>query len=213
MTAHFTTAYRLLTERLLLRCWDPMDAPRLLDAFEASRGHLHPWIPWANRIPRSLDGTVEWLRGRRALFDRDELAWFGVFTADETELLGEAVLKRASRPEVREIGYWIDARRTGRGYARELTAALTRLSFELERAWRVEILCSPENPASAAIPRRLGFVHEATLPARFEDCEGTLRDDMIWALTRETYPRSACAGAELAAHDAIGRKIELVPPG
>ncbi len=40
-------AYRILTPRLCLRCWNPEDAPTIKAAVDASREHLIPWMSWA----------------------------------------------------------------------------------------------------------------------------------------------------------------------
>ena len=49
------------------------------------------------------------------------------------------------------------------GLAPETAAALTKVAFEVNEVNRVEIQCDPNNMRSAAVPRKLGFVHEATL--------------------------------------------------
>lgn len=72
---------------------------------------------------------------------------------------------------------------------------------------RVEIRCDPANAASAAIPRKLGFTHEATLRGRSTTETGAPRDSMVWTRFREDYPGTASAAAELQAFDAAGRCI------
>src|SRR5262249_24384090 len=42
-----TPPYRIVTERLVLRCWEPSDAAALKEAVDASIDHLLPWMPWA----------------------------------------------------------------------------------------------------------------------------------------------------------------------
>jgi RimJ/RimL family protein N-acetyltransferase len=37
--------YRIETERMVLRCWDPADAGLLKEAIDASLDHLRPWMP------------------------------------------------------------------------------------------------------------------------------------------------------------------------
>ncbi|HUT20809.1 MAG TPA: transglutaminase domain-containing protein [Anaerolineae bacterium] len=65
----------------------------------------------------------------------------------------------------------------------------------------------PARVRSAAVPRKLGYVHEGTLRARAPDGEGGYRDSMIWTLLEDEYPASPATGAELAAYDVIGRKL------
>ena len=55
---------------------------------------------------------------------------------------------------------------TRQGYITESTAALTRVGFEICEADRMEIHIDPENEASLGVPRKLGYVEEATLRRR-----------------------------------------------
>ena len=84
-----------------------------------------------------------------------------------------------------EIGYWVRTSYARQGYITEVVAGLTDFAFETLGAKRVEIRCDALNERSAAIPRRLGFTHEATL--RQEDRNyftHELRDTMIFAKIR-----------------------------
>lgn len=38
-------AYRIVTPRLVIRCWNPPDAPLLKAAIDASLDHLRAWMP------------------------------------------------------------------------------------------------------------------------------------------------------------------------
>ena len=52
-----TPPYRIVTERLVLRCWEPRDAAALKEAVDASLDHLRPWMPWAQQ--RAADARGE----------------------------------------------------------------------------------------------------------------------------------------------------------
>ena len=159
--------------------------------------------------PRSLEDTVTWLRARRASFDRDELYAYAIFARDGGRLVGETMLISRQEPGALEIGYWIDLESVGHGLAREAAAAMTRVAFELFEVGRVDICCGVDNRASAAIPPRIGFALDATLPGRGRDCEGEPYDLEVWSLTREAYPASPARGFPLRAADAIGRELAL----
>ena len=73
---------------------------------------------------------------------------------------------------------------------------------------RVEIHCDPSNASSAAVPRKLGFTHEATLRNHVLFRE-TMRDTMIWSLFAGDYPSSPAAEAQIEVYDAAGRPIPL----
>lgn len=200
-------AYRIQTPRLVIRCWNPEDAPLLADAVTASVQHLRPWMPWAHAEPEELETKVQRLRGFRAKFDADEDYVYAIFTPDGREVVGGTGLHARVGADALEIGYWISVRHVGRGYATEAAAALTRVGFEIHRLERMEIRCDPRNHASASVPRKLGYTHEATLRANVRDVDGAMRDTMVWGLVRAEYAGSPSAAAQLQALDAAGRAL------
>jgi RimJ/RimL family protein N-acetyltransferase len=200
-------AYRIHTTRLVLRCWEPGDAPLLSAAILQSRQHLLPWMPWAANEPIELSQRVQWLRKCRGEFDLDQDFIYGVFDLAETRVLGSSGLHTRAGEGAREIGYWIHRDFTRQGLATELSAALTRVAFEVEHVNRVEIHCDSGNSYSAAVPRKLGYTHEATLRARTLDSNGRPSDLMIWTLFRDDYPASPSASALVEAYNAIGQRL------
>jgi RimJ/RimL family protein N-acetyltransferase len=201
-------AYRIETERLVLRCWSPADAELLKEAVEASLDHLRPWMPWANEEPTDLDSRVALLREFRAKFDLGQEFIYGIFDAGESRVLGGTGLHmRSGSSDAREIGYWIHADHIGKGLATESTAALTNVAFVVDGVSRVEIRCDPANVRSAAVPAKLGFTHEATLRRAGIAGDGSARDTMVWTLLVEEFPSSPAAAAELSAFDALGRRL------
>jgi RimJ/RimL family protein N-acetyltransferase len=206
-----TPPYRIETERLVLRCWDPADAPLAKEAVDSSLDHLRPWTPWAPEEPEELDAVVERFRGFRAEFDRDENWIFGVFPPDESRVLGGTGLHPRVGDGGLEIGYWLRWDAVGNGYATELAAALTRVGIELCGADRIEIHIDPANEASLRVPRRLGFLEEATLrrrlPAnlRVDD----FRDEVQFSLLASELADSPCADAPIRCFDAAGRPLPL----
>ena len=189
-------AYRIVTPRLVLRCWDPRDAPLLKDAIDSSLDHLLPWMPWARHEPQTLAQKVELLREFRGQFDLGADSIYGIFDAGVERVLGGTGLHPRIGTGGLEIGYWIRADAAGRGIATESTAALTRVAFELAGVERVEIHCAAENLASAAIPRKLAY--------RLQEPAG---DDLVFTLTAAEFPESPAAGTALAAFDAAGASL------
>ena len=199
-------AYRIITPRLLIRCPQPSDAPALHLAIKQSLDHLSPWMNWANEST-SLQERIEFLRKSRGNFDLGIDFGYLIFDLIETILIGSTGLHTRAGDNAREIGYWIHKEHINRGYASEVTAALTRVAFEVDHVRRVEIHCSPKNTLSANIPRKLGFTYEATLHNRIKDVNGNMRDTMIWSMFEENYPKSPSVKIELQVFDAIGRQI------
>lgn len=206
-------AYRIVTPRLVIRCWQPTDAPLLKAAVDASTLHLRPWMPWATLEPAPLEQRLQWIRACRSEFDSGKDFVYGIFDSQEREVIGGTGLHTRCGPGAREIGYWIAQRHAGKGYATEVTAALTRVAFEVDTVSRVEILCAVENGKSAAIPRTLGYRHEATLRQRIKDADGVVHDAMVWTMLAAEYPGSAPSTAQLEAFDCAGRRFELRQEG
>ncbi len=201
-------AYRIITPRMVIRCWQPADAPLLKAAIDMSIDHLLSWMPWAQNEPTDLQAKIDLIRRFRGQFDLGQDFVYGIFNADETQVLGGTGLHTRLGSDAREIGYWVRSDRINQGIATETAAALTRIVFEVDRLDRVEIHCDAENVRSAAVPRKLGFTHEATLRKR--KVAGHVRDTMVWTLLADEYPASAAARVEIAASDVIGRTIRTV---
>jgi RimJ/RimL family protein N-acetyltransferase len=198
-----------VTERLVARCWDPADAPLLKEAVDSSLEHLRPWMPWARDEPQTLEQKVQLLRTFRGQFDRGENFVYGLFSADESEVVGGSGFHRRAGDDISlEIGYWIRASAIGRGLATEATAALARVGLELCGADRIDIRVDPANERSAAVPRKLGFVEEARLRRRLISAPGEEpRDAIVFALFRDGLAGSPVASAQLEAFDAAGTRV------
>ncbi|KYF77869.1 acetyltransferase [Sorangium cellulosum] len=185
---------RIVTARLLLRAWQPEDAPSMREAIDASLAHLRPWMPWAVHEPSSMEATTALLEKFRGDFAAGRDFHYGIFTLDERAVLGGTGLHPRIGPDAIEIGYWLREEATGRGYATEAVARLTQVALEGLGMSRVEIRCDPRNTASAAVPRRLGYRHVTTLEANALTPAGEPRDTMVWAQTAREIAGRAWGG-------------------
>jgi RimJ/RimL family protein N-acetyltransferase len=204
-------AYRVQTERLLIRCWEPADAVGLKEAVDSSLDHLLSWMPWAAAEPQELQQKIKLIRSWRSQFDAGTDYVYGIFDREEKRVLGGTGLHTRAGPGGLEIGYWIRQDAIRQGFATETAAALTRVAFEIESVNRVEIHCEPANLRSAAVPRKLGFTAEAILRQRMADAQGRWRDTQVWSLLREEYLASPAVSFKMTAYDAIGRSILTEP--
>lgn len=189
----------------MIRCWDPADAPLLKAAVDASVAHLVSWMPWAANEPTDIDAKIALIRQFRGMFDLGQDFTYAIFDREETRVLGGTGLHTRVGPGAREIGYWVRAEELNRGIATEAAGSLTRVAFEVDNVDRVEIRCEVGNERSVTVPRKLGFIHEATLRRR--RVGGKVRDTMIWTLHAEDYPMSRAAQVEFTAFDAMRRRI------
>jgi RimJ/RimL family protein N-acetyltransferase len=200
-------AYRISTDRLELRCYQPADLPAMRASVEQSHEHLRPWMPWAHGELDSFDAQLALLRRWRAAFDEGREFVYGAFEPAGGECVGSVGLHARAGPGALEMGYWVRVDRAGQGYGTEMAAAASRVCFELLRLEFVEIRCEPTNAASAAIPRKLGYTCDGVLRRRLPWPDGERRDQQIWSLFADEYVTSPCASAVLAAYDALDRRL------
>jgi RimJ/RimL family protein N-acetyltransferase len=199
-------AYRIETERLVVRCYRPSDARLLAESVAESLEHLKPWMPWVHDEPEPFVEKEKRMLRFRGLFDLHENYVYGIFSPEETKLLGGTGLHPRLGERELEIGYWIHKDYVNKGLVTESTAALVRVAFEVIPIHRLEIHCDPNNIASASIPRKLGFTHEGTLRQKTPFLD-RWSDSMIWGLLEQEYSSSPSAQAKIKAFDAGGNAL------
>lgn len=202
-------AYCIHTPRLVVRCWNPADALLLKDAIDASVNHLLPFMPWAAAEPLPLQAKIDLLRRFRSEFDSGHSFVHGIFNKEETRVVGGAGLHPRVGELAHEIGYWIHVDFVRQGFATEVSAALTRVAFELDHVERVEIHCDAANTNSAAVPRKLGYTFDGKLRSRLRSADGTWRDALIFSMLTTEFAGSHAQilSADIRAFDAMGRQI------
>ena len=164
---------QLRTPRLLLRRWRTTDAAALAPILEANVAHLARWIPARVATPAPAEDLVERLETYVAAFDAGREWRYALLAGDVPRLLGEVSLFprnntgrvsfAGSDADHIEIGYWLRHDATGQGLATEAAKAALDLALSLPGMSRVTIHCDEQNAPSAALPRRLGFEHVATV--------------------------------------------------
>src|SRR5512138_367669 len=208
MTEQFikNPAYRIETDRLVVRCYQPNDVELLAASVSENVEHLKPWMPWAHAEPEPFQAKVDRLQRFRGEFDLGEDFIYAIFDKEESRLLGGTGLHTRLGEQQLEIGYWIHKDFTNRGLVTESTAALVKVAFEIVSIHRIEIHCDPLNLASASIPRKLGFTHEGTLRAKTPFL-GRWSDSMVWGLLETEYSDSPSSKAEIKVFDADGQQV------
>jgi ribosomal-protein-serine acetyltransferase len=174
--------YSFETERLTIRGPLPGDGAAVRTAVLESQEELRPWMPWAVEIPSEAEYEARVRRGQLKFLAREDL-WLMLLLKGTDTIIGGSGLHRIDWSVPRfEIGYWVRTAYARQGYITEAVAGITSFALRELGARRVEIRCDALNERSAAVPRRLGFTHEATL--RHEDrhhLTKALRDTLIFA--------------------------------
>jgi RimJ/RimL family protein N-acetyltransferase len=180
----------LCGERVVLRPFRAGDGAALWEATEESRDHIRPWLPWGEETRAPADSEAYARRSLARWMSREELP-LGIWERTTGRFLGGTGLHRI-RWEIPafEIGYWLRRSAVGQGYMTETVRVLCHFAFEGLSANRVEIRVDARNDRSAAVPRRLGFVHEATVRNESIGAEGELRDMLLFGMIPEDYCRA-----------------------
>lgn len=202
-------AYKIETERLIIRCYQPKDAVLLKKSVDESIYHLLPWMPWAKHTPEPLQTSIEKVRRWRGQFDLGEDYIFGIFNKEESVLIGSTGLHTRLGKGAREIGYWLNVNYLKKGYALEAVKALTKVGFDIEQLERIEIRCTLDNVQSQNIPERLGYLDEGVLVDGVTNAYGTTKNVMIWTMYKNEYEASALKSFPLKAFTIVDKPIKI----
>jgi RimJ/RimL family protein N-acetyltransferase len=116
-------------------------------------------VPWTRAGSPELERNVlqhSW--GRRAALSRDEWSLpFAVFVHGEPVGVQDVFAKQFAVRRTVETGSWLVQRVHGRGIGTEMRAAVLHLAFAGLAAEEAHSGSFVDNPASAAVSRRLGY--------------------------------------------------------
>jgi len=161
------------------RLWDVLQEPDLRDYQDlpdVNRAHFVRTVgARPTRLGQGTVGRYEWL----------------LHFSNGAQPLGWVSLRIAeANRATAEIGYSVVRMHRGRGIATEAVAALVEEGFRRTRVLRMRAYCLPENLASRAVLRRVGFEDEGMLP-RGATVGGKPVDVILHSLVRERWVASA----------------------
>jgi RimJ/RimL family protein N-acetyltransferase len=172
----------LRTARLVLRPFGLDDAPAvqwLLSEQAVAEQTLtvpHPYPPGA--AVEFIGQHAEWIASGKRLI------W--AITLDGV-LVGAMGLHIVAAHRRAEVGYWIGREHWGQGIATEALRAVLAHGFDVVGLHRIDAQHYTENPASGAVMRRVGMMHEGRLRGVVHR-DGVPRDNELYAMLR-TDPR------------------------
>jgi ribosomal-protein-alanine N-acetyltransferase len=86
-----------------------------------------------------------------------------------------------------KLGYAIAADHWGRGYATDAARAMVTFGFHELGLHRITAAIGPENAASMAVVKRLGFTREGHLRDHVFT-NGAWRDSVLWSILAHEWP-------------------------
>ena len=149
-------AHRLVTERLVLRGWAAGDAEAALDAYgdaEVARW-LSPAMDKVGDLAAMRLLLQQWVAEDARMMT--PAGRWAVELRDSGQVIGGATLLPLPPDEEFEMGWQLQAREWGHGYAAESGLALARWAFE-QGIEQVVALVRPTNTRAAATVRRIGM--------------------------------------------------------
>lgn len=155
------------------------DAPAVTGLFNANREFLAPWMP-----RRAEDFfTVEHQSAliARAVAEAEEGSNVQHVILDEGEIAGLIKLSGVVRGAFQScsVGYWVDARRNGRGLASAAVAAMVRVAFDDFGLHRVQAEILAHNTGSRRVLERNGFVRYGLAP-EYLHIDGRWQDHILY---------------------------------
>jgi ribosomal-protein-alanine N-acetyltransferase len=146
------------------------------------------WLSFDSRdraaAQKALANTVE----RAQQDDRPDYL-LAVTRLDDDRMVGFARLGPTG-VRAAHLGYAIAADHWGHGYATDACRTMLRFAFETLELHRVSAAIGPENLASIAVVKRLGFTYEGRI-RHHVFTNGAWRDSLLYSLLTDEWSASA----------------------
>lgn len=174
----------LIDDKLLLRSFQPEDAPALFNTVNESRRHLRPWLRWVDattkqeHILQFIQRTIVQLHNQEALelgifYDRQIIGGIGMHAWDH-------FLKKA------QLGYWIKEEYQGKGIVYKSLMYFIDFLFEKPGLNKIEIHFMPGNERSRKLAERVGCKVEGLIRQSYF-MNGKLEDLIITGLLKSEW--------------------------
>lgn len=173
-----------LADGACLRALEPWHADEFAAHLDRAREHIRPWVG-----PSFVTETVDAARATLVRYAegaaRDQARLVGIWS-DGTLVGGLMFVGFDATGGTAELGCWLEPAGEGRGL---ITAGGRRMldwAFDERNLHRVEWRCRADNARSAAVARRLGMTHEATLRQAWLN-GGIHHDKQVWAILADEH--------------------------
>ncbi|MCE5289448.1 MAG: GNAT family N-acetyltransferase [Nocardiaceae bacterium] len=158
----------------------------------ADRDHLQPWEPAGSETWEYRHHVANWPALWSSLKSEARKGHMIPMVIEvDGQFSGQITVGNIVRGALRSgwIGYWVTKGRVGQGVATAALALGLDHCFGAVGLHRVEATVRPENHASQAVLRHVGFREEGLLK-RYLNVDGEWRDHQLVAITVEELPTS-----------------------
>lgn len=177
----------LLTERLLLRDFEPTDWPAVL-AYQKDPLYLR-YYEWTERTPEAVQEFVGRFIARQQEKPRTKFQ-FAIILRSSGELIGNCgIRKESAEAHEADMGFELSPRHWGQGYATEAARAVLEFGFTSLGLHRVWAECVADNVGSARVLTKLGMQLEGRLREK-EYFKGRRWDRLLFAVLQPEWGAS-----------------------
>ena len=172
------------TERLLIRPFQPDDAVGLAE--RRNDPEVARYQDWS--VPYPMDRAEKLVLELVAMDGPQNDEWWMAVVCDigSGEVFGDLALHLSQKARTAEVGYTFATEHWGHGYAVEALEALVEYLFDDLGVTRIFGMLHPDNPASAMVLERTGFLFEGHTKSSFWEGD-EVSDDWIYGLVRSDW--------------------------
>lgn len=185
--------------------------------FHEVRRHNVEWLaPWDATAPQPMPTArrfADMLAHQNAEARAGRALPLGIFCEPGREFVGQVTVSNITRGSFWScaVGYWVSRAVAGRGIVPTAVALVGDHCLQTLGLHRIEINIRPENAASLAVVRKLGFRDEGER-ARYLHIDGDWRDHRSFALTIEDLAgQTLLERLTLPSHESLWRHTDPTP--
>jgi ribosomal-protein-alanine N-acetyltransferase len=174
----------LITERLILREFEPSDWPDVL-AYQSDPLYLR-YYEWTDRTPEAVQAFVQMFLAQQQEQPRLKFQ-LAVVLKSSQQLIGNCGIRLKSvGAHEGDIGYELSPKHWGHGYATEAARAIVAFGFTQLKLHRIWASCIAENVGSIHVLQKLGMQPEGRL-REHEYFKGRWWDTLLFGILEREW--------------------------
>ena len=179
---------RLETKRLVLRDWESADIYPLIENINNLKVSQNLSVVVFPYAVKDAEWFIDHCKSNCAENPRKSYNFAIELRAEKKPIGGTGLAKVDLAVSSATLGYWLGEKYWRQGIMSEALKAVLKFFFEELKFNRIEAGAFVENPASARLLEKLGFVKEGFL-RQSVGCKATgkVHDEFIYAMLKEDY--------------------------